>query len=437
MTTGKSIRFGNQDGESYNYAPEIPVPERYIDGTNGNLTRQNIVSPSETTPGLEQIPFGSLQGENPAYETVYAPACTLLDVDQSVKKLFNDSIKFPTKYLKGINKVTSLNKPIVKLAGGDRFALAKKVTPLKGQDGTLILPSISIRRVNINHSLATQNSRSINSATGEIVVKVGPDQEKDPFFQNLINKIGLKSKPASSPTSQRKQGKNKNDLSVKQGSLLDPKLNNNIFEYLVMPAPVFVDLSYEIVLWTEDINSMNILLQSIMSSKLPLDNGFVLTTDAGYWFCAYLGDEISMEDNFEDYSENEKIVKTKLTLTVKAFLLSSNDETNMYPIKKYTTAVTFDFEIKDSSTKSFLKKDIETIGIKQSQDKFVLSDLNDLNDQKDKTLEQNLYFEKVIQNKFTNKTETVYAEVITNRESKEKVYSASNIDELLNFISDE
>jgi phosphoenolpyruvate synthase/pyruvate phosphate dikinase len=73
MTTGKSIRFGNQDGESYNYAPEIPVPERYIDGTNGNITRQNIVSPSETTPGLEQIPFGSLQGENPAYETVYAP----------------------------------------------------------------------------------------------------------------------------------------------------------------------------------------------------------------------------------------------------------------------------------------------------------------------------------------------------------------------------
>jgi len=437
MTTGKPNRFGNQDGEFYNYSPEIPVPERYIDGTNGNITRQNIKSPSETTPGLEQIPFGGLQGQDPSYETVYAPACTLLDVDQSVKKLFNDSIKFPTKYLKGVNKITSLNKPMVKLAGGDRFALAKKVTPLKGQDGTLILPSISIRRTSINHSLTTQNSRSINSATGEVVVKVSLDQEKDPFYQNLINKIGLKSKPTSFPTSQRKQRKSKDNLSIKQGSLLDPKTNNNVFEYLVMPAPVFVDLTYEIVLWTEDINSMNILLQSIMAAKLPLDNGFVLTTDAGYWFCSYLGDDISMEDNFDDYSENEKIVKTKLTLTVKAFLLSSNDETNMYPIKKYTTAVSFDFEIKNSPIKTFLKKDINTIGIKQTQDKFILSDLNELNDQKDKTLEENLYFEKTVRNGLTNKNELIFAEVLTNKESKEKVYSATNIDELINFISDE
>lgn len=436
MTVGKVTRLGNQENESYNYEPEIPVPERFIDGTKGNITRQNIEPPSETTPNLEQIPFGSLQGENPAYETVYAPACTLLDVDQSVKKLFDETIKFPTKYLKGINKVASLNKPEVKVAGGDRFALAKKVTPIRGQDGTLILPSIAIRRLNINHSLSVQNSRSLNSATGEITVKVGLDQERDPFYQNLINKIGLNS-AGTNPNSQRKQKKDKNDLSIKQGSLLDPKTNNNIMEYLVMPAPTFVDISYEVVLWTENIDSMNMLLQSILAAKLPLDNGFVLTTGAGYWFCAYLGDEISMEDNFDDYSENEKIVKTKLDLTVKAFLLTANDETNMYPIKKYTSAITFDFEVKESKTKVYLKKEIETIGNKQSQDKFLLSDLNDLNDQKDKTLEENLYFEKVITNNLTNKKERVYAEILTNRESKEKVYSASNIDELINFISDE
>lgn len=436
MTVGKVTRLGNQENESYNYEPEIPVPERFIDGTKGNITRQNIEPPSETVPNLEQIPFGSLQGENPAYETVYAPACTLLDIDQSVKKLFNETIKFPTKYLKGINKIASLNKPEVKVAGGDRFALAKKVTPLRGQDGTLILPSIAIRRTNINHSLGTQNSRSLNSATGEIVIKVGLDEEKDPFYQNLINKIGLKS-ARTSPSSQRKQSKNKNDLSIRQGSLLDPKTNNNLVEFLVMPAPTFVDISYEIVLWTENVNSMNNLLQSILAAKLPLDNGFVLTTDAGYWFCAYLGDEISMEDNFDDYSENEKIVKTKLELTVKAYLLSSNDETNMYPIKKYTNAISFDFEIKDSKTKVYLKKEIETIGNKQAQDKFLLNNLSDPDDQKDKTLEENLYFEKVITNSLTNKKERVYAEVLRSNESKEKIYSATNIDELINFISDE
>lgn len=436
MTVGKVTRLGNQENESYNYEPEIPVPERFIDGTKGNITRQNIEPPSETVPNLEQIPFGSLQGENPAYETVYAPACTLLDIDQSVKKLFNETIKFPTKYLKGINKIASLNKPEVKVAGGDRFALAKKVTPLRGQDGTLILPSIAIRRTNINHSLGTQNSRSMNSATGEIVIKVGLDEEKDPFYQNLINKIGLKS-ARTSPSSQRKQSKNKNDLSIRQGSLLDPKTNNNLVEFLVMPAPTFVDISYEIVLWTENVNSMNNLLQSILAAKLPLDNGFVLTTDAGYWFCAYLGDEISMEDNFDDYSENEKIVKTKLELTVKAYLLSSNDETNMYPIKKYTNAISFDFEIKDSKTKVYLKKEIETIGNKQAQDKFLLNNLSDPDDQNDKTLEENLYFEKVITNSLTNKKERVYAEVLRSNESKEKIYSATNIDELINFISDE
>ena len=430
-------KSGNQNEEFYSSHQEVNVSERYIDGTKGNITRQTIEPLKEDSIfNLEQVPFGSLQGQNPAYETILIPACELLDIDQSVKKLFDKTLKFPTNYFKGVNKKYSLNKPIVKLAGGDKFALAKKIEPLKGSNNTLILPSISIRRTSINHSLQIQNSKAISSATGELIVKLGLDSEKDPFLQNLLNKTGLLNKKPTEPFSKRKQGRNKKDLSIRQGSWLDPKTNMNTYEVLVIPTPTFVELTYEIVLWTEDIVAMNCLIQTILGSKLPMDNGFVLTTDAGYWFMSTLGENISMEDNFDDYTEQEKIVKTKLELTVKGFLLPSNDGTNMYPIKKYTTAVSFDFGINLSNTKVFRKENIDAIGTKQSQDKFLLSEI-DAEKSIPNTFNDSVYYEKEIKNELTNKKETVYVEAKTKPGSNETVYSATSIDTLMSFLSEE
>jgi hypothetical protein len=435
MTTGKPKRFGNQEGEFYNYQKEIPVPEKFIDGTKGNIIRQNIIPPPEDVSGLEQIPIGGLYRDDPPYETVEIPPCTILDIDKSVKKLFDETIKFPTKYIKGINKVVSLTKPRVVFAGGDRFALAKKLMPLRSHDNLLILPAISIRRTEIDNSLAVQNSR-IHGIANEIVVKIGLDNNRDPFYQNLINKLGLKN-ISSLPTSRRTREGNKNDISTQKGMLLDPKTNNNTLEYLVIPAPTFIDLTYEVSLWTEDIGSMNFLLQSIMASKLPMDNGFVLTTDAGYWYMAYLGDQIAMDDNFEDNSDQEKIVKTRMELRVKGFLLPPNSETNMYPVKKYVTAVDFDFEVNFSPIKVFQKSLIDENGIKQNQDSFLLSNVEEIEDPKAKTTEQNLYFEREVINELTNKREIVYAEVTEGKQSKETVYRASSIDEVIALISKE
>jgi hypothetical protein len=435
MTTGKPKRFGNQQGEFYNYQKEIPVPEKFIDGSKGNIIRQNIPPPPEDIAGLEQISYGGLYQEDPPYETIEIPPCTILDVDKSVKKLFDETIKFPTKYLKGINKVVSLNKPRVVFAGGDRFALAKKLMPLRSHDNLLVLPAIAIRRTEIDNSLAVQNSR-IHGQSAEIVIKLGLDNDRDPFYQNLINKLGLKNIP-SLPTSRRGRAGNKNDISTQKGMLLDPKLSDNTLEYLVIPAPTFIDLTYEISLWTEDIGSMNFLLQSIMASKLPMDNGFVLTTDAGYWYMAYLGDQITMDDNFEDNSDQEKMVKTRLELKVKAFLLPPNSETNMYPVKKYVTAVNFDFEVNFSPIKVYHKSLIDQSGIKQNQDGFLLSDVDEISDPKAKTSNQNLYYEREVINELTNKRELVYAEVTEGKQSKETVYRASSIDEVIALISKE
>jgi hypothetical protein len=430
-------RFGNQEGEFYNYQKEIPTPERFIDvEKTGNISRQNIPAPPEDVSGLQQHPMGNLQGEDPAYQTILIPPCGILDIDKSVKRLFNETIKFPTKAMKGVSKKYSLTKPMVNVAGGDKSALAKKIEPLRADDGALILPAISIRRTSIDYSLAVQNSRGITSGTGEIVVKVGLDSERDPLYQNLINKLGLKNRPTG-PTSRRRSRQNRNDLSIREGSFLDPKTADNTLEYLVMPSPTFVDVSYEIVLWTENILSMNSLLECILAAKLPLDNGFVLATDANYWFVGYLGDQISMEDNFEDYTENEKIVKTRLELKVKAFLLPPNEDTNMYPIKRYVTAVSFDFDIKQSSYKIYSKTLIDQIGIKQNQDAFLLSDVEETEAPKAKTSDQNLYFEKELINGITGKRERVYAEVMDNTQSKETVYRASSIDEVLALISKE
>jgi hypothetical protein len=429
-------RFGNQSGEMYNYKPEAAV-DRYIDGSKGNITRQTIAG-VDPASNVEQVPMGGLQdGEDPPYETVDIAPCTILDIDKSVKTLFESSIKFPNKYIKGVNRVFSLGRPRVVFAGGDRFALAKKLSPLKGQDGTLILPSIAIRRTSIEHSLGIQNSRGISGASGETTFKVGLDNQRDPLYQNIINKLGIKNAPSSNPSTRRTRMGSKNDLSVRQGNLLDPKLTNNTLEYLVIPTPQFVELNYEIVLWTEDVDSMNPLLQSILAAKLPMDNGFVLTTEAGYWFVGYLGDEISMQDNFEDYSEQEKIVKTNLQLKVKAYLLTPNEQTNMYPVKRYVTAVSFDFDVKAVNTKVYKKETIDQIGIKQTQDKFLLSDVNTTDDKKLPSTDQTLYYEKKIYNSITKKQELVYAEITDGTQARETVYTATSIDDLVAALSSE
>ena len=97
--------------------------------------------------------------------------------------------------------------------------------------------------------------------------------------------------------------------------------------------------------------------------------------------------------------------------------------------------VYFDFEVNFSSTKIYHKALIDQSGIKQNQDRFLLSDVDEISDPKPKTTEQNLYFEKEVINELTNKRELVYAEVTEGRQSKETVYRASSINEVIELIS--
>ena len=110
------------------------------------------------------------------------PNCSIEDVDRALFELFNKDLPFFYKHKEG-----SKRAPVI-FASGERFAILRRKKPLRDKSGVLILPLISIMRTGITQS------PSIGAGTNQnqrVVVKQRLS-ERDPEFQRVINRAGLR-----------------------------------------------------------------------------------------------------------------------------------------------------------------------------------------------------------------------------------------------------
>jgi len=402
---------------------------------NSNKTRQNI----------QQDPLNPKPHLNSGYEGAPSldftiPPCGIRDIDEAMVRLFRDDIGFRVNNIVTQIGPKNISKPQVIFATGERFALIKKLSPPRDKGKTLILPAISIRRMSISQTSDDVAGRGMNQFTGNLVIKrlLSPE---DRDYQNLVNKQGLQNMQGilnGLPTTTRETGSDKSEVEVVQGGLLEPTLdNNNIYEIISIPQPQFFTAKYEVVFWTGWTQHMVYMMETFMSSFLPQGRMHKLKTDKGYWFIAKTEDTFENGENVDDFTEDERVLRYTLNISVRGYLLAPQHPTNMVPVRRWLSSPNIVFDMHSAPSEVQPEDHLAKPPIGHSgESRFVLTDLEkDPKKTQTKTSLQKFLVKKTVFNPITGKRKVKYVSILGGEQAKgETVYRASDIETLEQFI---
>ena len=398
-------------------------------------TRQTI----PLVEGKEQVLTGyDTTGNDPS--SFHIPSCGLEDIDQAIVNLFDEEIKFRPYYQQittGFQKEINLKKPFVIFASGERFALAKRLKPFRDRNGVQLLPGISIRRTDIEQ----QNG---DVFFGEMTIKRRFDPS-DVSYQQLINRQALKN-VSGGPDSLRDKGLDKNVESIREGMRLDMQPEDlrgqHVYEIITIPFPQTITVSYEIVFWTDYAQHMNYMIETMLSSQIAPGKDFYLKTEKGYWFTAIVDSTLNAQDNGEDMTDAERIMKYSFKISVRGFILAPQGPGQRVPFKRYLSAVNMSFEtIVDPEPGTIRNQDDvdnfnETKNEPTEGNQYVLSDINqDTKTAQKQPEQQKLLFERqYVDSKGNTRTKTI-RQTESNQKKGETVYSASDLETVMAFFA--
>ena len=289
---------------------------------------------------------------------LHVPSCTIEDVDRGVFNLFNKDIDLFYK-----QKDDTLRIPVI-FATGERFAVLRRKQPLRDKAGAIILPLISIMRTGIEQNLP-RGAGTNQNAELTIKKKLSP---QDPTYQRLVNKERLENQDDRAiPSHNIKESMGigapdgvgalpgtvatrtpavEKAYAFRQGKLISDKLSNNIYEIYTMPAPKYFNAKYEITFWAQYTQQMNHMLTAVMSSYHSQgQRTFRLESDKGYYFVAYVDSALSSGNNFDDFTDDERIVRYSFNLDVTGYIVNPKYPGSSSTIRKYISAPKVSFDM--------------------------------------------------------------------------------------------
>jgi len=371
------------------------------------------------------------------------PPVGIEDIDRAIFDLFNTRLAFETK----VNNQTS-RVPVI-FAAGERFALTRRDNPLRDNNNVLILPLISIKRGTIGHKTQADvfgTAISIRK-TGDYYIKKRLDSS-DRDYQKIVNNLRLKNQKDvatrshiavsdTSPGTQANAGEVASRRSGGPQSFRDPQkfnllsndLVNNIYEFITVPYPKFVGITYNIIFWTQYMQEMNQLIESFMMKFDGQAPEFVLETNKGYTFTAFVQNTFANNDNFDDFTSDERIIKMSLDIKVPGYIIAPEHPGLPSPYRRFVSAPQINFEIWEQNAQlvaePLLKNADEIV------DRFALTDVVPMNSEGHELTrrgEEKLRVIENIQNPFNGQAATKYLKV-TSRVPKagETIFTSQKI----------
>jgi hypothetical protein len=313
------------------------------------------------------------------------PKCSIEDVDRALFTLFDKQLPFIYDHKEGQRRA-----PVV-FATGERFAVLRRKQPLRDRAGALVLPLISIMRTGIdaNASLGAGTNQTV-----EHVIKKRLSDE-DPIYQRLLNKMGIEnsddlvSKNAEITSASgsfpgriaTRRSPQPQTLSSRFGKVLNPELGNNIFEIITMPPPKYYTAKYEITFWAQFTTQMNNMLMSLMTlCQSYSQRAFRIETTKGYWFVAYVDGAMSPGNNFDDFTEEERLVRYSFEVTVPAYTIGTAAQGTSNVLRKTLSApqVSFDMDVY-GATQGFVTEPPSNIP-SADPNNYILEDIRTVDD---------------------------------------------------------
>ena len=338
---------------------------------------------SKVRPPDKKILIKNFDGDN-VPEDFDFPSIGIENIDRAIFNLFDKKLAFETTSNGLTNSV-----PVI-FATGERFALTRRKKPIRDRNNTNILPLISIQRKDFDIG-ASQGGKST-----PIALRAQPNYvikhklaDRDRNFQNILNKHNLKNQSnAASNSNFQLPATNLNAIEgrvatrrvkanvqfSKNASInLKPDIAANIFEIIQIPYPYFVAITYNIVFWCQYMSQSNQMIEYLLNNIDVPGGEFAIKTEEGFELVAFISDNISFENNFDSFTEDERIIKHSFDLTVPGYLLNSKLPGNAPQIRSFFSAPTIDFSYFD--TGSPVRIDYQRETQQEKVKRHVLSDV--------------------------------------------------------------
>jgi len=309
-------------------------------------TRRDIKDAPNTVPG------GFEGTDSPTDFKI--PPCTIEDVDRAVFNLFDKQLPMQSNSKQGR---ASKRIPVI-FATGERFAVLRRKIPLsdRGDDhGALILPLISITR----GSITQDPDNGIGPGQAMPIVIKRRLSKDSPLYKRLINENQFENQDEVASSAHNLTGAGSGSLpgtvgtrreqvpqppESRVGKVLRPQLSNNIYETLTIPPVKYYTATYSISLWSQYTQEMNEMLMTLMS--LYQNNHrrtFKLETSKGYWFVGYVASDISPENNTDEYTDKERILKYNFDIKVNGYIIAPEYPGSPAYVRRYVSAPSVEF----------------------------------------------------------------------------------------------
>jgi len=248
---------------------------------------------------------------------------TLETIDYSIYDYMHEDLNFHVTTNKGFEKV-----PVIWVASERAFQIKSK-KELGDDEGTIILPMITIERTSVVKDLTTRGAyygdQFINKDEkgGGLVIGRRIQQKKTSEFNNADqNRKYPTSDPATGPKFIRRSDNRK-----------------VVYETISIPPIVYVDVTYKIVLRTEYQQQMNELVQ-VFATRPGTINSLLFKRD-NHRYEAFVQGNFSQANNIASMDDEERRFETSIDIKVLGYLIGegSNDDRPKFSVRENAVEV--------------------------------------------------------------------------------------------------
>ena len=207
-------------------------------------------------------------------------------------------------------------------ASAERSFQIKNNPEYRDNEGTIILPAITIERTSVNKDLSRKGGfygnqfpiETQKEKGGNIIIARRINQKKTSEFANA-------------------------DVNRRYEDRVGPKFARKatkkvVYEYISMPPIVYVVMNYELTLRTEYQQQMNELLQPFVT-KPGIINSFVAERE-GHSYEAFIQASYDFSNNLSSMENDERKFETKVNIEVLGYLIGEdkNQPTPAFSIRE-------------------------------------------------------------------------------------------------------
>ena len=256
---------------------------------------------------------------------------TIENIDTAVYNFIDKQMNIFSHSNEGFKKV-----PVI-MASSERANLSKRGEGVRDDDGTLVLPLITIERTSISKN----------------------PSEKGTVWGNIPPTSKLKggSIPMARYIVQDKTANFKNAHAKKRrGQLNFPEpIQKTVYRTVSIPIPVYITVMYSITVRTDYQQQMNDIIVPFMTR--PGGINYIVISDESKRYEAFVQQDFGHENNISDFSNEERKFETKFEIKVLGYLIGdgANELTPHQPSRENIVEVKIPRERSSLSEEEIIK----------------------------------------------------------------------------------